>query len=516
MVNYREILRLSNLGYSQRQIEAKVGSSRHTISEVLIIANQKNLNYSNVETMTDEALQMEFRAKKQIEQEKNRKEPDYEYMFKELSKKGVTLTLLWSEYNAKCLSENKIPYKYTQFCDKYRYWTRATKATMRITHKPGDAMEVDWAGNTIPVWDSVTGDSEAAYLFIAVLPCSCIIYAESCKDMKTDTWIKCHVNAYNYFGGVPRLLICDNLKTGITKNTNYETIINRSYNEMADYYQTAVVPGRVRHPQDKSHAENSVKYASTWIIAALRNQKFFSYEELNEAVKEKLEILNNTPFKKKTGCRRTAFENEEKAFLKPLPATPYEVSTWTIAKVPSDYLITDGKNKYSVPFDLIGEEVNIRLTKNIVEVFFNGNRVAFHKREENQQRSPIINPNHMPQEHRKYLDYTPESFMNQAREIGENTSKVISYFLNSGREVEQGFKSCVSLLKLTEKNSKDNIEKACETALSLGNPSIRTISILLKSNTFSVSNQEITQTSDSNASFGITRGADYFNKGGKL
>lgn len=282
---------------------------------------------------------------------------------------------------------------------------------------------------------------------------------------------------------------------------------------MAEYYQTAIVPGRVRHPKDKSHAENSVKYASTWIIAALRNQKFFSFEELAEAVREKLEELNNKPFRQKDGCRRSAFENEEKSFLKPLPSAPYEVSTWSVAKVPSDYLITDGKNKYSVPFDLIGEDVSIRLTRNVVEVFFNGNRVASHARIFEQQRSPIVNPDHMPQEHRKYLDYNPESFMNQAMEIGPNAVKVVTHFLTSGREAEQGFKFCVSLLKLAEKYGKDKTEKACEYSISLGTPSLRTISVILKSDKITKATTGVAQSSTTETSYGITRGASYFNRG---
>ena len=513
MVNYREILRLQSLGYSQRKIEASVGSSRHTINEVLIIAEQQNLKWPDCETMSDDTLFAVFHPEKFVEKA-NRKEPDYEYIHKELAKEGVTLTLLWSEYNAKCRAEGKLPYLYSQFCDKYRFWARIKKATMRISHKPGDAMEVDWAGNTIPVWDSMTGESVPAYLFIAVLPCSCYVYAQACSDMKSDTWILCHVNAYKYFGGVTRLLIPDNLKTGITKNTRYETVLNRSYYEMAEYYQTAIVPGRVRHPKDKSHVENSVKYASTWIIAALRNRKFFSFEELSEAVSEKLEELNDRPFRQKEGCRRTAFETEEKDFLKKLPPAPYEISLWTTARVPYDYLISDGKNKYSVPFDLIGEEVSIRITRNIVEVFFEGSRVASHQRLHEIQRSPIVNPDHMPQEHRKYLEYNPESFMAHAKEIGENAEKVMTHFLTSGREPEQGFKFCVSLIKLAEKNGSDKVEKACETCLSMGTPSIRTISIILKSDNITKMINPAVHLKGQKNSYGITRGSAYYSKGG--
>ena len=299
---------------------------------------------------------------------------------------------------------------YTQFCDKYRKWARLTKAAMRITHKPGDAMQVDWAGTTIPYYDRVTGEAFDSYLFAAVLPCSCYAYVEVCDDMKTTNWLLCHVHAYQYFGGVTRLLIPDNLKTGVSKNTRYETILNKSYAEMAEYYETAIVPARVRAPQDKSLAEGTVKFATTWIIAALRNRKFFSVEEVKSAVKEKLDELNKTPFKKREGCRYSAYKEEEQSFMKPHPLTPFEPAVWSTAKVPLDYLITDGKNKYSVPFDLIGEQVDIRLTKATVEVFFHGSRVASHPRSATKRRDPVIQPEHMPTEHRKYLSYNADDF----------------------------------------------------------------------------------------------------------
>ena len=266
-----------------------------------------------------------------------RKDPDYSYIHKELAKPGVNLTLLWTEYCSDCYASKLTPYMYTQFCDKYRKWARLTKATMRITHKPGDAMQVDWAGTTIPYYDRVTGEAADTYLFAAVLPCSCYAYVEACDDMKTTNWLLCHVHAYQYFGRVTRLLIPANLKTGVSKNTKYETILNKSYAEMAEYYETAIVPARVRAPQDKSLAEGTVKFATTWIIAALRNRKFFSLEEVKSAVKEKLDELNKTPFKKREGCRYSAYKEEEQSFMKPLPLTPFEPAVWSTAKVPLDY-----------------------------------------------------------------------------------------------------------------------------------------------------------------------------------
>ena len=513
MVNYREILRLDSLGYTQHQIAASIHSSRNTIREVIQRAHKAGIQWPLDDSATNNDI-LAILYPERISAVSRRKEPDYSYIHKELAKPGVNLTLLWSEYCSTCNAEGTVPYMYSQFCDKYRHWARVTKATMRIQHKPGEGMQVDWAGTTLPYQDPVTGEVNEAYLFAAVLPCSCYTYAEACDDMRSTNWLLCHVHAYEYFGGVTRLLLPDNLKTGIVKNTRYETIFNKSYYEMAEYYETAITPARVKHPKDKSLAEGTVKFATTWITAALRNRRFFSFEEVREAVAEKLEELNRRPFKKREGCRLSAYSDEEKAFMKPLPLTPYEPAVWSTAKVPLDYLISDGKNKYSVPFDLIGEEVDIRLTKSTVEVFFHGSRVASHKRSEVQLRDPIIQPEHMPMEHRKYLSYSSEEFMRWAQSVGTHTAEVVTYFLASGREPEQGYKPCASLTKLGDKYGHVRLENACERALIYSSsPSIRNISTILKNGQDMVDTYE-KAAAPTTKSHGITRGAAYFQKGG--
>lgn len=376
-------------------------------------------------------------------------------------------------------------------------------------------MEVDWAGDTIPVYDPVTGEPSPAYLFVAVLPCSCFVYAEACSDMKAENWLFCHVHAYNYFGGVARLLIPDNLKTGVTSNTRYETVLNRSYQELAVHYGTAIVPARVRKPQDKSHAEGSVRFVETWIIAALREQKFFTIGEVRQAVSQKLEELNDRPFKQRNGTRRTAYLEEERGFMLPLPANKFEPAVWTTAKVSSDYLISDGRNKYSVPSNLIGEQVDIRATRNIVEVFYHGSRVASHLRFQTAQHDPIVKPEHMPPEHRKYLDYNADSFKAWAKAAGPMTERVVEYFLSSGKAPEQGYKACASLAKLSERYGNTRLESACERILAYSStPSIRNLSSILKNGQDRI-NPTKEPTVSEPTGFGITRGAAYFRKGGE-
>ena len=516
MVDYREILRLRSLGNNITQIATATHRSRHTVRAVETLADEKGISWPLDDALTNQKLQELFYPER-MEKACVYMEPDCEYIFTELAKKGVNLTLLWSEYKVKCGTSGRVPYQYTQFCDKYRAWARKSKATMRIHHKPGDAMEVDWAGGTLPITDPVTGEMEPAYLFVSVLPCSCYAYAELCRDMKSENWLLCHVHAYEYFDGVPRLLIPDNLKTGVTKNTRLDTIINRSYTELADHYSTAIVPTRVRAPKDKSHAESTVSYASTWILAALRNETFFSFTDAREAVAKKLEDLNGFPFKKREGNRREAYLLEEKEFMQPLPANPYEPSVWSEQTVLLDYTVTDGLNKYSVPYDLIGEVVSVRMTREMIEVFFHHNRVAVHPRECSRKRDPIMVTAHMPENHRQYLSYTKDDFQSWAASMGPNTEKVVRFFLESGRAPEQGFKSCVSLKKYADQYSKSKIEEACRQILTFsGDPSIRGLGILLKSSVTATSRASADSPSQktSRHSRGITRGAEQFRKGG--
>ena len=506
MIDYRNILRLYSEGHSQRAMERELYCSRHTISNVLDKAKKAGISWPVGDDVTNEMIQeLLFPGKYALACPYT--QPDFPEIHKELAKKGVTLTLLWEEYCVKVRAAGGIPYMYTQYCEKYRRWARVTKVTMRITHKPGDAVQVDWAGDPLYITDSV----EPAYIFVAVLPCSWYTYAEVYSDMKTENWLLCHVHAFNYFGGVPRLLIPDNCRTAVSKNTRYETVLNKSYQELAEHYNVAVVPARVRKPDDKSAAEGSVRFVSTWITASLRDRKFFTIGEAKQAVAEKLEELNLRPFKKRPGCRLTAFEQEEKEFLKPLPLYTYEPSVWLHPKVGYDYLVSDGVNKYSIPFDLIGEKVDVRLTKHIVEVFYKQTKVAAHVRLDKPQHDPVVKPEHMPEAHRRYLGYNADEFTVWANSAGSNIAQTVQYFLNSGKEAEKGFKSCASLMKLEKHYGSKRLDDACERVLRLtSHPTVRNISVLCKS-----SAEKQPAPVKKEGGHGITRGAAYYNKGGK-
>ena len=259
---------------------------------------------------------------------------------KSKQKSGVTLSLLWVEYCEQCRANGELPYQSTQFNKYYADFVHKTKATMRLGHKPGETMQVDWAGQTAHIVDTDTGEQLNAYLFVAVLPYSGYAYTEAFLDMKQDAWITAHVNAYRFFGGVTRILTPDNLKTGVVKNTKDETVVKKTYQEMAEHYGTAIIPARPRKPKDKAFVEGSVGVVSTWILAAVRNQQFLSLKELNLAIREKLTVFNSKPFQKKEGSRAELFR-EEQLFLLPLPSTPFELSVWKVATVQYNYHVAD-------------------------------------------------------------------------------------------------------------------------------------------------------------------------------
>lgn len=511
MVNYREIIRLRSLDYSQRQVAASVSSSRSTISEVYQLADRIGLSWPLPSYMSDADVRNLLYPEKAFKS--GRKIPDCSYLHQELAKPGVTLTLLWSEYCEQCHSEHLIPYQYTQFCEYYRTYARRTKATMRIKRKPGELLEVDWAGNTLSVVDEITGEIMPAYVFVASLPCSLYGYAEAFPSMATENWINAHIHAYRFLGGVTRILVPDNLKTGVIKHTRSEIILNRTYQEMAEHYGTAVIPARPEAPKDKPSAEGTVGVISTWIIAALRNEKFFSFSELNHAIKEKLNEFNSKLFQKKKGSRFIAFEEEEKSFLLPLPASPYEMAVWSTATIQHDYLITVEKCKYSVPFVFVGQTVDIRYTSKTIEVFFQNNRIASHVRRHDSC-DPQILPEHMPDNHRKFLEWNKDTFLEWAETVGQSTLLVMKAFLSSYKVEQQSYKSCGALMKLADRYSVVRIEDACSRALSyIPNPSLKSVQTILKTGQDKVKQEKETTKPQPSGRYGFTRGADYFGGG---
>ena len=363
MTNHREILRLSSLGLNKSQIAQSIGCSRTTVIQVLNIAAEKGVCYPLPSELTDRKLaELLFPSNKL---RLGYKMPDYEYVHKELQRSGTTLNLLWLEYCEKCSAANEIPYQLTQFKKYYRDYAVKTNATMHLNHKPGEILQVDWAGQTAEVINTDTGEAITAYIFVSSLPYSGYAYVEAFFSMEQENWIAAHVNAFKYFGGIPKILQCDNLKTGVIEHGRSEIIFNKTYNEMAEHYGTAILPCRVRAPKDKAMVEGTVGVTSTYILAALRNRRFLSLKELNEAISERLYKFNHKEFQKRDGSRAISFE-EEKVFLLPLQPKPFELSEWKIATVAPNYHISVYKQNYSVPYEYIKQKVDVRITKSTI------------------------------------------------------------------------------------------------------------------------------------------------------
>lgn len=380
MTKYREIIRLTGLGFSQRDIMASCGVAQKTVVKVQKRAKELNLSWPLDDAMTDTELQR-LMFSKENKVSPNKRIPDYAYIHKELLRNGVSKKLLWTEYMEDCRANGEEPLMYSQFCYHIQQDEQKRRATMHINRKPGEQVEVDWAGASATVIDPDTGEIIKAYIFVGVMTYSQYAYVEAFLDMKQKSWINAHVHMYEYFGGVARILVPDNCKTAVVHNGGFkDQQINETYQEMAEHYGTAIIPARVRAPKDKPNAEGTVGNISTWIIAALRDEQFFSLAELNRAIRDKLELFNQRLFQKKEGSRRSLFLGEEKPLLAPLPATRFELSDWKTATVQFNYHISVDGMLYSVPYEYIKKKVDVKVTDTTIEIFYNHNRIASHRR----------------------------------------------------------------------------------------------------------------------------------------
>lgn len=512
MTNYREILRLHSRGISQRSIADSCQCSRNTVARVLERAREVNVSWPLKSDLTDSELEkLLFPASAEIST--NRCLPDLENIHKELAKSGITLRLLWTEYCMVCRIGNQQPLMYSQFCYHYQKFAEKKYATMHIPRKPGEQIEVDWAGQTAAIVDDETGELIPAYIFVSALSYSQYAYAEAFLDQKQGSWIAAHVSMYRFYGGVTRILVPDNLKTGVEKTDWYNPTINKVYHEMAEHYDTAVIPARVRKPKDKPSGEAAVGNISTWIIAALRHEKYFSLATLNRAIQEKLESLNSKPFQKREGSRLSVFLEQEKPFLLPLPKTPYELATWKIATVQLNYHIAIDKMNYSVPYEYIKRKVDIRMTRQVIEVFYNNHRICSHPRLYGHPGQYSTIEAHMPPDHQTFVQWNAERFIVWARKIGPHTETTVKAILSTHKIEQQGYKSCLALIKLADKYSIVRVEAACKKALFYTPmPSYKSVKTILSSGQDKTVTEPEPAAVDPVESHGFTRGASYYGR----
>lgn len=503
ITDYREMIRLQDAGHLRRKIAELTGCAESTVYRVLDHAEAQNLTWHDAKTMTNEQI------REVIYPSGGRDEkfamPDYALVARELHKQGVTRSLLWKEYCENCDKEGLIPYGFTQFCKYFREYSAKRKVTMHLEHKPGEEVQVDWAGQSLPLHDPLTGKDTKTYLFVACLPFSGFMYAEAFRDMKETSWIAAHVHMFEAFGGVTRLLVPDNLKTGIDRNTRDELVVNRDYKQFAEYYGTAVLPARPRAPRDKAAAENAVGIATTWIVAALRNETYETLSALNLAIMDCLERINDKPFQKREGNRSSVFENEEKPCLLPLPEEPYDPGVWKITKVAPNYCVTIEGNHYSVPYEYAGQKVDVRVKRDTIEVFYESVLIASHRKQIGACHQYTILEKHMPVSHRHYLQWDAERFEDWASGLGEATRIVVGRFLAAGPVERVGLKACTSLKKLADLAGDAHLEEACKLALECSlEPSIKQIRELVKTCAKPVDKP----TADT--SVGFVRGSDYY------
>jgi len=470
MRKIRETLRLHfECGRSANNISTSLGVARAVVQECLRKAKVHGLSWPLPEEVDDTDLERLLYPGPRGD--KNHSEPDWEYIHRELRRPGVTRELLWIEY-CEQLSE---AYSYGQFCRLYRRWAKKVNLVMRQEHLAGEKLFVDFAGPTLPITNPETGEITQAQLFVAVLGASNYTYAEACASQEIDNWIAAHVRAFEHIGGVVELVVPDNLKSAVTKAHRYEPQINERYHRMAQHYNTAVMPARSRKPKDKASVEKGVQLVERWTVAVLRNRTFFSITELNGAIRELIATLNNRPFKKVAGSRKSWFDAVDKPALKQLPQTRFEDARWLRMRVGNDYHISVDGHWYSVPHQLAFEEVDVRVTDNIVEILHGGKRVTSH-----QSGKSSTKREHRTKAHQYMGDWNKDRILTWGRQIGPATSHLVQQVLQHSRHVQIGIRACLGLLSLHKEFGTERLEAACRRAATAGSWSVTSLRSILK------------------------------------
>jgi transposase len=472
-----DVLRLHAGGLSKRRIAVSLNIGRTAVGDYISRARRAGLGWPLPEDLSEEALERLLFAPPTMVSPDRRPLPDWPLLHRELKRPGVTLSLLWEEYRA----VHSIGYSYSRFCDLYRDWRGRLNPIMRQAHVAGEKMFVDYAGATMDVIDGLTGEIRTAQIFVATLGASSYTYAEATWTQALPNWIGSHTRALAYFGGVPRQIVPDNLKSGVVKACLYDPEINRTYAGMAAHYNTAIMPARPRKPRDKAKVEVGVQVVERWILARLRNRRFFSLAELNQAIHELLEEVNRRVTKHLGASRRQLFEALDQPALKPLPGQAYQYAEWKQRRAGLDYHVEVAKHYYSVPHALARQKLWARITERTVEIFHKGKRVAAHMRGSGSRHHTTV-AEHMPSSHRRYANWTPDRIRRDAAANGPNTEILIDVILRSRPHPEQGFRSCIGILRFAKTHGGERLEAACERALEIGARSYSSVASILKNN----------------------------------
>jgi transposase len=470
----KEILRLKfEVGLSHREVATSLGRSPGTVAKVLSRLEEAGLPWEVAKELPDDALAARLYAAESSTP--SRPLPDFAKVHAEYRRAGVTLELLHREY----LEVHADGYGYTQFTEFYRRWLGQRGLTMRQTHKAGEKLFVDYSGKRAAYVDRETGERVEVELFVAVLGASSFTYAEATRTQRIPDWIGSHVRAFAFFGGVARMLVPDQLKSAVTRACRYDPDVNRSYAELASHYDTAVVPARPGKPRDKAKVEVGVQVVQRWILARMRDQTFFSLDELSARIRELVVELNARVMRKYGHSRQELFDRVERSALRALPAEPFAFAEFRRAKVNIDYHVELDRHYYSVPYRLCGEEVELRYTATAVEALYKGSRVASHPRS-SKVGHHTTDPAHMPEAHRKHMEWSPGRILDWAATIGPETARLAEAILTDRRHPEQGYRSCLGILRLGKTYDHARLERACARAFAAGARSYGSVASILK------------------------------------
>lgn len=474
----KEILRLHfEEKRSNREIGLSVGKSPSVVCDCMSRFRGSGLLWPQSASLCEEDFEQHLYPSSQTRRKPDYVIPDFEYMHKELAGKHVTLSLLWQEYR---VANGESSYQYSQFCELYRRWAKPLGAVMRHSHKAGEKTFIDWSGDGVEIVDRTTGEVWEAQLFVATLGASSYTFARAAPSREMPHWLRLHDEAFEYFKGVSAVVVPDNEKTGVTSASLYEPDLNRTYAAWAEHMSVAVIPTRPRKPRDKAKVESAVLIAQRWILARLRNHTFFSVDEANMEIARLLKEYNDKPMQKLGVSRRHLYETVDRPCLRPLPSRRFEPFEWREVKLNIDYHVQVDKTYYSAPYKLIGQKVEVRATGSTIEILYKGRRVASHTRCYGHNWQYITEHTHRPEHHKAFLDWTPERLINWARKCGEKTASLVDAVIASKKHPEQGYRSCLGVMRLGQKYGADRLEAACERALELRSPSYKTVNSILK------------------------------------
>jgi len=478
MRQIRQTLRLHHeAGLSYGQVGRALGIPKATVGKTLLMARAAGVDWTAAQTLTDDELEARL-YKPPVPRSSRQLEPDFAAIHQELKRPGVTLMLLWEEYLRGLAAAGQPAYKYTSFCVKYRAWAAGLKRSMRQTHLAGERLFVDYAGQTVGIVDASTGEITQAQVFVAVLGASNYTYACATARQTGADWIGAIIDALEFIGGVPRLIVPDQTRALIARPDRYEPTANRLVEELSSHYEVVVLPARPAHPRDKPKVEVGVLVVERWILARLRNRTFFSLRELNEAIGALLVHLNARAFKKLPGCRDSAFETLDRPALRALPATRMPVARFKRVRVNIDYHVEFDGHYYSVPHRLVRTELELRVTAATVEAFAGQQRVACHAYSTRRGAHTTV-PEHMPASHRAHLEWTPRSLIAWGERIGVGCAAVVRWQMEHRPHPEQGYRACLGLRALARKYGNERLDAACVRAMAIRSPTYQSIASIL-------------------------------------